>query len=748
MKQQNLPVIKDLVLVGGGHSHVTVVKKFAMNPVNGCRLTLISNQVLAPYSGMLPGHIAGIYSKEEMHIDLGPLSRFSGARLYIDEVIGIDANQQKVICENRPPVSYDVLSINTGSTPPKLGIPDLEKHVIFVKPVERLLEHLDVLDHKVGTSDVPLNIGVVGAGAGGVELLIALEQRWRSLATNQSTLDFHLLTDTQEILNSHNHRVRNTMVQTLRGRNILIHTGFRVSEVGSNFIRSESGERLDLDVIFWVTGAAPASWLKKTELKLDDAGFIAVNSSLQSISHNNVFASGDVAQVRDHPRPKSGVFAVRQGPPLAKNLKRYLLKQPLKPFVPQRKFLSLLYAGQRIAVASRGTWCAKGRWVWNWKNWIDCRFMEKFNRLPAMAQDDKIDVHPNLIEADVVTVLTNSNMRCGGCGAKVGGAMLERVLTRLEVEHHKDVVCGMSDPDDAALVQVPAGKLLVQSVDFFRTFIDDPYTFGKIAANHALGDLYAMGATPQTALAIANVPYGLEAKSEETLYQMLNGATEILNVAGAELVGGHSAEGIELALGFSVNGLVSPNQVLRKKGMQPGDVLVLTKSLGTGTLLAADMRHSARGSWVESAIEQMLLSNYLASECLLAEKAKACTDVTGFGLLGHLQEMAVASEVDLELHLEAIPVLEGALETIGQGLLSTLHSINQQNQESVTNLAEYKSSPIFQLILDPQTAGGLLAALPAEHADRCIKTLHQNGYRNTSIVGTVMGVGAGRIRLN
>ena len=143
----------------------------------------------------------------------------------------------------------------------------------------------------------------------------------------------------------------------------------------------------------------------------------------------------------------------------------------------------------------------------------------------------------------------------------------------------------------------------------------------------------------------------------------------------------------------------------------------------------------------------MLLSNYLASECLIAEEAKACTDVTGFGLLGHLQEMAVASEVDLELHLEALPVMEGALETIGQGILSTLHTVNQQNQESVVNLEEYISSPIFQLILDPQTAGGLLAALPVGNVDRCIKNLREKGYHNTSIVGTVVGAGTGKIRL-
>lgn len=747
MKQQKIPVIKDLVLIGGGHSHVTVLKKFAMHPVSGCRVTLISSKVLAPYSGMLPGHIAGVYSRDEMHIDLGPLSRFSGARLFVDQVVGIDANQNRVICVNRPPVFYDVLSINTGSTPPKLNIPNLEQHVIFVKPVDRLLEKLDALDHKIENTSTALSIGVVGAGAGGVELLIALEQRWRSSLPNPARLKFHLVTNVQEILTSHNRRARATLVQILNERNIKLHTNFQVSEISSHHIESHTGEKLNLDLIFWVTGAEPARWLEDTGLQLDAEGFIAVNSSLQSMSHANVFATGDVAQVLKHPRPKSGVFAVRQGPPLAENLKRYLLKKPLKPFKPQHQFLSLLFVGHGAAVASRGKWSARGRWVWKWKNWIDCRFMDKFNRLRKMEQEDGFDVHQNLMEPDVVEMLSKSNMRCGGCGAKLGGAMLERVLGQLKVDSHQDVVCGLSDSDDAALVKVPEGKLMVHSVDFFRAFIDDPYIFGKIAANHALGDLYAMGATPQTALAIASVPYGLETKSEETLFQMLNGATEVLNAAQAQLVGGHSAESAELALGFAVNGLVTQAQVLRKKGMQTGDQLILTKPLGTGTLLAADMRHAAKGRWIELAIEQMLLSNQLASKCLVEHETRACTDVTGFGLLGHLREMAIASQVDVELYLEAIPTLEGAMETISQGILSTLHTINQQNQSCVINLEEYSSSRHLQLILDPQTAGGLLAALPAENAQRCTKTLREQGYAESSVIGRVIGHGAGQIKL-
>lgn len=279
---------------------------------------------------------------------------------------------------------------------------------------------------------------------------------------------------------------------------------------------------------------------------------------------------------------------------------------------------------------------------------------------------------------------------------------------------------------------------MVQTIDYFRALVDDPFLFGQISANHCLSDIFAMGAAPQSALAIATLPYGLEAKVEETLYQLLSGAVKVLAQAQASLIGGHTAEGAELAFGLSCNGLAHPDQLLRKSGMKPGQVLILTKALGTGTLFAADMQLKAKGRWIEEAIESMLLSNQAAAACLQQHQASACTDVTGFGLLGHLLEMIQASQVAVELKLEAIPILTGAQVTVQAGIVSSLQPQNLKASRSIQNLAEASLQPSYSLLFDPQTSGGLVAAIPTEQAIACLSALKALGYAQSSIIGRVL----------
>lgn len=749
MNNSSTPVVKDLVLVGGGHAHVGLLRRFAMKPVPGLRITLIARDIHTPYSGMLPGLIAGHYEFDQTHIDLGALCRFAGARLYHAEVEGLDVENKQVIASGRPPVRYDLLSINTGSRPSSLGVQGADEHAIAVKPIDVFLRKWQALSERVLDSSGTFELAAVGSGAGGVELLLSCQYRLRTLmgerGDDPDRLRCSLYTADPVILMSHAEGVRRRFERVLEQRRVAIHPNVPVAQVTADSIALANGQVHPAHAVLWVTHASSQAWPGSAGLAVDGQGFIRVNDYLQSISHPEVFAAGDVASLPD-PRPKSGVFAVRQGPVLSDNLWRVATGRALRPYKPQKNFLGLISTGDKYAIASRGTWSMGGAWLWRIKDRIDTRFMRMFNELPAMDDVQLPELASGIADANAVEELSRLPMRCGGCGAKVGASVLARVMERLPQHARDDVLLGRDTPDDAAMLQVPANMALVQSIDYFRAFIDDAYTFGAITANHALGDLYAMGAEPQSALALATVPYGREQVVEEALYELLAGAQQVLDECGAVLAGGHSSEGAELAFGLSVNGLVDPQLALRKSGLQEGDVLILGKPLGTGTLMAADMRHRAKGRWVDAALQGMLQSN-LASAAILREYgATACTDVTGFGLLGHLLEMLRASAVDARLQLDVLPLLDGAMDTIRMGILSSLQPANLRLRRAIVNLEQAAQHAHYPLLFDPQTAGGLLAGIPAGNAEACLSALRASGYTPAAI-GKVMGVGQGEIHI-
>ena len=749
MQAPDQPILRDIVLVGGGHSHVGVLRRFGMHPLPGVRLTVICRDTHTPYSGMLPGYIAGHYSYDEVHIDLSRLARFAGARFIRDEALALDRDAGKVLCRNRPPVQYDCLSINIGSTPQMSNVAGAAEHAVPVKPINGFNERWQLLLDRVRKHAGVTRIAVVGGGAGGIELTLAMQYRLRNelraAGRNPDELRFHLLTSSAVILPTHNASVRRTFERVLAHRGVDLHCNAEVNEVSTARLQTAGGETVDADEIVWVTRAGGAPWLRETGLALDADGFIKVTDTLQTVTDPKVFAAGDIASMVDHPLEKAGVFAVRQGAPLAENLRRAVEGKALAPYRPQTSWLALISTGDQYAVASRGALGFQGAWVWRWKDWIDRRFMRNFSQFPTM-ETAPAATAPSSVQLDqeeAAQAISAIAMRCGGCGAKVGATVLSRALGALHPIARDDVLIGLHAPDDAAVVRVPPGKAMVHTVDFFRAFIDDPYIFGKVAANHALGDIFAMGAEAQSATAIVTVPPGLEAKVEDLLFQMMSGAIDVLNEANCALVGGHTGEGRELALGFAVNGLVDENiaSVMRKSGMRPGDVLVLTKPIGTGTLFAAHARLAARGRWIDAALVSMCQSNRQGAQCLREHGATACTDLTGFGLLGHLVEMTRPSGVDAELNLSALPILEGAEETSAAGILSSLQPANVRLRRALRNQQEAVSHPRYALIFDPQTAGGLLASIPEERAEACLKALRALGYKHAVAIGRVLPQG-------
>jgi len=342
-------------------------------------------------------------------------------------------------------------------------------------------------------------------------------------------------------------------------------------------------------------------------------------------------------------------------------------------------------------------------------------------------------------------------MRCGGCAAKVGPLPLSRALARLQTTEDgrrrtdadaesptaspSSVVRPPSfEPEDAAvLAPPPDGARLLATVDLFKSFFDDPYVFGEIAANHALTDVFAMGGTPRQALAIAMVPPGPAAKTEETLFQLLAGARACLDREDVALVGGHAAEG-DLALGFAVLGAAAPDRILRKSGLCAGDALVLAKPIGTGILFAAAMRGRADAAWLAGALDGMRQSSREAARICAAHGATAMTDISGFGLAGHLGEMLTASAATAELDLAAIPLYAGARELAEAGIASTLLPENLA-QSGILRIEV--GAAMRALLFDPQTAGGLLAGIPGNEAAACVAALRTAGYGNATAIGRV-----------
>lgn len=711
----NSNALPHLVLLGGGHSQIEVLRRFAMHPPRNARVSLVSRHALAPYSGMLPGYIAGHYCYNECHIDLSALARAAGALFIESEVEGLDADARKVRIADRPDLSFDYLSINTGSTPTVSDVPGASTFAIPAKPVDAFIEAWESTRARVLESTDAFRIVIVGAGAGGVELALAMRHRLNSDAPN-AYVDIELVTAAPSVLASHNAGARRRIKQALHRAGISVRTGARVFEVTAELLQIEDAQTLEHDALFWVTHASPPAWITASGVAVDERGFLEVDAHLRSQSHSYIFASGDIASMTENPRPKSGVFAVRQGPVLAENLVNTLNGESLVPYEPQQQFLSLLATGPKHAVASRGPFAAQGKLLWKWKDHIDRTFMEKY---------EVNDMTAPMPEGNV--------MACSGCGAKFGASELDIVLRRLREQYGPECVA-LESLDDAAIQPSVASMDTLHSIDGFPALMDDPFAFGRIAATHALNDIYAMGGEAVTALAYVTLPRHAASTNGDRLYLALAGITETLRDDGARLIGGHTIEGPEFQVALSVQGQVASNSALRKSGLRDGDVLILNKPIGSGVLFAAAMRKRARMPWLAAAQESMRQSNRAMVDVMRAHGVVAATDISGFGLAGHLLEMLRASQIGANLDPNALPFFEGARECVNAGIDSTLYP---SNEAAFTGEMHHyaRENATHRLTLDPQTGGGIVCGVAADRAAAFMEDLLPV-YPHARIVGS------------
>ncbi len=373
--------MRHLLLLGGGHAHVEVLRDLAERPDERWHVTLVSPYPWFTYSAMVPGLFAGHYEIDECTIDLRALAERAHATLVPTRVASVDTGRREVLCENAQALGYDVLSIDVGVEPYALGVRGVEKHAVLMRPLERAVKGWS--DAIVRAREGAIGaVTVVGGGAAGIELALAMEYRLRQ-ELGLAWAHVRVITNTGLPVPEFPAGARQRLVRKLQRRNIGLHTGSGVMEVGPDYVRLEQGLEFASDAVFWATGGAAQPWIRAASFSTDERGFLLTDNTLRSVSHPNVFAVGDCATVQGHSHARAGVFAVRAGPTLAANLRAALAEGPLAPHETNPRYLALISTGNRHAVAVWDGWSWEGDWVWRWKDRIDRAFLARYGTAGA-----------------------------------------------------------------------------------------------------------------------------------------------------------------------------------------------------------------------------------------------------------------------------------------------------------------------------------------------------------------------------
>ncbi len=667
----------DLVLLGAGHAHVEVLRRFARRPEAGVRLTLVARAPVTPYSGRLPALIRGDCARADAQIDLGPLAAVAGARLVITEATGIDLSARLVAVDDRPSVRFDLLSIDVG------GVPAMPEGIgIAVKPIGLFLAALIRMEGKLANG---ARLALVGAGAAGTELALALARRFRG------RFRLTLVCDTPEPLMEAPPSARAVVRTALADARVELVCGVRAGVPAGGKLALSDGSVIEAEEVLWATNALGPKLLAESGLICDAAGCVLVDASLRSRGHDFVFAAGDCAAIEGAPRPKAGVWAVRAGPVLAANLRRAAQGEPPRAWRPQADALAILGLGDGRAVAWRNGFALSGLLVGWYKDWIDRRFLQRYasEGLPhplIMPDADRVE-----LDAADLGIISHASLHQAQAG-----------------------------------LAPPVGARLVQRTSHLAAPLDDPFTCGRIAAAHALMALHASGAQPWSATAVVTPPAGAAEAARADVLAMLQGASEVLEMDGARLVDCTTAGGTAAAVSLMLTGIAAPGDAAAS--LQPGDSLILTKPLGSGALLHGYQRGFVEARWLLGAIEVMVGSSATAAQILQQQGATASATVAAHGTIGALMELLRKANLAAALVPGAIPALPGALALLRRGRTHPLAVANGRMWP------EAPDRPEVALLMDPQIAGGLLAGVPAWRAASCLTALHDAGY-DAMIIG-------------
>jgi len=709
-----------IVLAGGGHTHALVLLRWAMNPKlkPAGMITLVNKASTTTYSGMFPGVLAGKYKIDEILIDLRNLASKAGVSFVLAEIEGIDLKEKKLLLAGRPEIEYSLLSLNIGTKTnlnSKSTISVDKDLAVPIKPFFQSYKFIVGQDkYKDDSSAKPFVI--IGGGLAGIEIAFSLRKRWPKRAIYLKVKS--------------GRKINKNLLTHLKSLNIEI-TQKNPSDLYPKLI---------------CTGNKSFDWIKDSGLPLAEDGRVLTKNTLQVINYPEIFAVGDCGVIKDHPRPSSGVWAVRSAKPLAKNLESLSKGLKLEKWIPQRKAIQLLDINsinkKSKAFMSWGeAMIGPFDFLSRLKESIDMNFISKFYLIKDI--DSAMSSEKEMI-------------KCRGCASKLAFTPLKSVLKKLDsIEPSAD------DSIDIGILN--SSKTLIQSVDGFPALISDPWLNGRLLAFHSCSDIWACGGSVVSAQSVVNLPalsYNLQ---QELLFHFLEGVNSALTIQGAKLIGGHTLEsrkisedpfslGIEGSL--TVNGTIDNKKYFWSKGgMKKGDQILISRSLGTGIIFSAFMNGQIKPYIIDSVLIEMNNSqhnivNYINQLKIINQHPKvvnACTDITGFGLLGHLSEMLESTNNDqlkmnleplkIVIELDNIPVYDGVKELVDKGFESTLAPSNAVFLNNIdgdknlkfqlisNNFISNKSlyNTMLKILVDPQTCGPLVISCPSIYSERLIK---------------------------
>ena len=704
---QQISLNKQLVLIGGGHSNVQVLRKLCMHQYNGLNVILISESYGAIYSGMTPGYIEKIYSLDEITIDLQRLFFNAGATFIKDKVISLDEENKILHLKENPSISFDILSINSGSISNKQTIQiENDSKIISVKPIGSLVSKLKKIDEVIEKSSQK-KISIVGGGIAAFELSFALHKRY----DGKISID---------IISKHPLGEKNLNTNSInKVKKIAKKMGIKlISKQAISINNSEiklDDDIIHSDLILLSTGASLPEWLVKSNLEIDE-NFIAVNQQLQSLNFKNIFVSGDAASIQNSKRPKSGVMAVRQGEILKDNLFLFLQNKTLKKFKPQKNWLYLIGTYKNSAVLNYFNFSFEGKWCWALKKIIDLNFMKKFY-FPGQIDMNKKIFNLNEYKDDI------PKMFCQGCGSKVSKNTLSNFLSSQKTNQ---------ELSDATEIEFKQNNIL-QTIDHIKLFKSfNPYDFGIISYLHSQNDILAAGGSVHSLSISIGVPFSKNLVEGFYLEYFMRGIQKEAARDGAILASGHSYQTEEPSTTITMNGSIIKKS--NKSLAAEENLIYLSKPLGTGYLLAAYFQNSKllSTSDFKKLLSYLKTGNDLAAKSGFSCGSQLMTDISGFGLASHLGDICQSSNLSAKIQLSNHILINDKLEIL-KNFESSGYKNNYLSSFSLIGIRD--DHPLLKIVFDPQTNGPLLIAIDKEKKNEFEKNFEKNYFSKPLLIG-------------